>query len=90
VRDTQNIWSIGDCAIIPLNEEQKSKEDFAPPTAQFAVREAKDWLKILKPNLKINHLNLFNIIPKGLWHPWALDAVLPKYLVSNLQVGSLG
>ena len=35
-----NIWAIGDCALIPLNENASKREDFAPPTAQFAVREA--------------------------------------------------
>ena len=35
-----NIWSIGDCAVIPLKENATKRGDFAPPTAQFAVREA--------------------------------------------------
>ena len=35
-----NIWAIGDCALIPLTDNATKKEDFAPPTAQFAVREA--------------------------------------------------
>ena len=52
VQDTKNIWSIGDCAIIPLNDEQKSREDFAPPTAQFAVREAKSLAQNIKAELE--------------------------------------
>ena len=35
-----NIWSIGDCALIPLKENAIKRDEFAPPTAQFAVREA--------------------------------------------------
>ena len=36
-----NVWSLGDCALIPLADHPKAREDFAPPTAQFAVREAR-------------------------------------------------
>ncbi len=36
-----NIWSIGDCALIPMKEGAEARDDFAPPTAQFAVREAR-------------------------------------------------
>lgn len=35
VLGTKNIWAIGDCALIPL------VEGICPPTAQFAIREAK-------------------------------------------------
>jgi NADH:ubiquinone reductase (H+-translocating) len=35
-----NIWSVGDCALIPLKENAIKRDEFAPPTAQFAVREA--------------------------------------------------
>ncbi|MGC9419112.1 MAG: FAD-dependent oxidoreductase [Rhodovulum sp.] len=36
-----NVWALGDCALIPLKEGASERFDFAPPTAQFAVREAK-------------------------------------------------
>ncbi len=36
-----NVWSIGDCALIPMKEGAEARDDFAPPTAQFAVREAR-------------------------------------------------
>lgn len=36
VEGTDHVWSLGDCARIPLNGEQ-----VCPPTAQFAVRQAK-------------------------------------------------
>jgi len=37
VRDTPGVWAIGDCALVPNARDGK----FAPPTAQFAVREAR-------------------------------------------------
>lgn len=35
-----SIWALGDCAMIPMVENAVERSDFAPPTAQFAVREA--------------------------------------------------
>lgn len=37
VEGTHNIWALGDCALIP----NPKAEGFCPPTAQFAIREAK-------------------------------------------------
>ncbi|HET9642316.1 MAG TPA: NAD(P)/FAD-dependent oxidoreductase [Burkholderiaceae bacterium] len=37
VRDHYGVWAIGDCALVPNGETMQ----FAPPTAQFAVAEAK-------------------------------------------------
>ncbi len=37
VRDTPGLWAVGDCALVPNARDSK----FAPPTAQFAVREAR-------------------------------------------------
>jgi NADH:ubiquinone reductase (H+-translocating) len=39
VKDAPGLWAIGDCAQVPNAHDAK----FAPPTAQFAVREAR-WL----------------------------------------------
>ncbi len=36
-----NIWSLGDCALIPMKDTPSERSDYAPPTAQFAVREAR-------------------------------------------------
>ncbi|SIS77283.1 FAD-dependent oxidoreductase [Phaeovulum vinaykumarii] len=41
VEGTDNIWALGDCASIPLTDAPQGPRDYAPPTAQFAVREAK-------------------------------------------------
>ena len=40
VRDRPNAWAIGDAALIPLHEYSEAPR-YAPPTAQFAVREAR-------------------------------------------------
>jgi NADH dehydrogenase len=37
VKGTENVWAVGDCAIIPNAFDQKP----SPPTAQFAMRQAK-------------------------------------------------
>src|SRR5262249_29836222 len=37
VKDTDNVWAVGDCAIIPNAYDHKP----SPPTAQFAMRQAK-------------------------------------------------
>jgi len=37
IEGTDSMWAIGDCAMIPLHQS----DSFAPPTAQFAIREAK-------------------------------------------------
>ncbi|MCH9611532.1 MAG: hypothetical protein S4CHLAM102_00020 [Chlamydiia bacterium] len=36
VLNSPNVWALGDCAAVPLG-----KDSFCPPTAQFAVRQAK-------------------------------------------------
>jgi NADH dehydrogenase len=36
VEGTENIWAMGDCALVPL-----ASGGFCPPTAQFAIRQAK-------------------------------------------------
>ena len=57
VQGYQNIWSIGDCALIPMKENASHRDDFAPPTAQFAVREAKQ----IASNIKAAVLSLIHI-----------------------------
>lgn len=41
VKDHGNVWALGDCALIPLKDGAEGRADYAPPTAQFAVRQAK-------------------------------------------------
>lgn len=40
VEGLENVWSLGDAAQIPMVEAPSTRYDYAPPTAQFAVREA--------------------------------------------------
>ncbi len=37
LRVTENVWSLGDCAAVPI----LNSEELSPPTAQFAVRQGK-------------------------------------------------
>ncbi len=41
VAETDRIWCIGDAALIPIGQSDDGERDYAPPTAQFAVREAR-------------------------------------------------
>jgi NADH dehydrogenase len=61
----KNIWALGDVALIPLDKE-KSGEDFAPPTAQFAVREGKILSKNLYAEMFGGKKQAFNYKPLGL------------------------
>jgi len=36
-----SVWALGDAALIPLVDAPSAREHYAPPTAQFAVREAR-------------------------------------------------
>lgn len=35
-----NIWALGDCAMIPMPDDTPANRSFAPPTAQHATRQA--------------------------------------------------
>jgi NADH dehydrogenase len=41
VEGHEGVWSLGDCALIPMVDRPDARSDYAPPTAQFAVREAR-------------------------------------------------
>lgn len=40
VKGRRDVWALGDCALIALKDAPQGPRDYAPPTAQFAVREA--------------------------------------------------
>ncbi|MCE9592123.1 MAG: FAD-dependent oxidoreductase [Planctomycetes bacterium] len=40
VKGSTNVWTLGDCALIPMPDDKPDKRSFAPPTAQHAIREA--------------------------------------------------
>ncbi len=60
VKDAKYIWAIGDAALIPINDTE-----FAPPTAQFTVQEAKCLVKNIQASLREQTLNVFFYKPKG-------------------------
>ena len=41
VKGRPDVWALGDCALIAMKDAPEGPRDYAPPTAQFAVREAK-------------------------------------------------
>ena len=51
ILDNKNVWAVGDCAFVPENSDDITKS--CPPTAQFAVRQA----KILAKNIVLRSLN---------------------------------
>ena len=61
----ENVWAIGDCALIPMTETASNREDFAPPTAQFAVREAKHLARNVVAALQNRSLKNFHYSSKG-------------------------
>lgn len=62
VRGADNIWALGDAALIPMDD---SGEIFAPPTAQFAVREAKSLARNISAALVGREPMPFEFKPGG-------------------------
>jgi NADH dehydrogenase len=61
----KHVWSLGDCALIPMKDGATERQDFAPPTAQFAVREARHLARNIKAALEGTPLKPFNYKSKG-------------------------
>ena len=57
------LWALGDAAAIPLSTDQPS---YAPPTAQFAAREAKQLAQNIVAYSKGRDLQPFQYSPKGM------------------------
>ena len=51
VKGCKNVWAVGDCALVPYDPFDESK--ISPPTAQFAVKQA----KLLSKNILLKTLN---------------------------------
>lgn len=60
-----NVWAVGDTALIPLPRKPDEEERFAAPTAQFAVREAATLAHNVVAALEGGKLALFDYKPKG-------------------------
>ncbi len=63
LKGCDNIWSLGDTAAIPLDNDGSS---YAPPTAQFAVQEAKLLAGNLIAFVRGKKLSPFSYNPKGM------------------------
>lgn len=61
----ESIWSLGDCALIPMKERASERWDFAPPTAQFAVQEAKHLARNLEAAIEGKPLRAFEYKSRG-------------------------
>ena len=60
-----NVWAIGDAALIPLTENPEEPKDFAPPTAQFAVREGAQMADNILAEISGKSLRDFAYTSKG-------------------------
>ncbi|MFT3974321.1 MAG: FAD-dependent oxidoreductase [Amaricoccus sp.] len=59
------IWALGDAALIPLVDTPSARHDYAPPTAQFAVREARHLARNLRAALDARAPEPFRYKSKG-------------------------
>lgn len=59
----KNVWALGDAALIPLHED--GAPQFAPPTAQYAVREARCLADNILRATENRALTAFEYTPKG-------------------------
>lgn len=62
VQGAPNVWALGDAARIPLDDGQQA---FAPPTAQFAVREARLLARNIAACIEARPLEEFAYRSKG-------------------------
>ena len=62
VKGADAIWALGDAALIPLDD---AASEFAPPTAQFAVREAKCLARNIAAIMKGEDTRPFSFTPRG-------------------------
>jgi NADH dehydrogenase len=62
VRGENNIWALGDAALVPLDTDG---ERFAPPTAQYAVREAKCLARNISAVIQGRDSVAFDFTPRG-------------------------
>lgn len=60
-----DVWSLGDAALIPLVDAPSARDHYAPPTAQFAVREARHLAKNMRAALEGKPLEPFVYKSKG-------------------------
>ena len=59
-----HVWALGDAALVALGDNES--DGFAPPTAQFAVQEAKCLASNLSASLSNQEMKMFAYKPKGM------------------------
>lgn len=65
VSESSRVWCLGDAALIPLGGNEVERPEYAPPTAQFAVREARCVAKNIIAAQKQESLTPFAYRPMG-------------------------
>lgn len=61
----ENVWCIGDAALIPLPTIEGGDTPYAPPTAQFAVREARSVARNIVASRTGRKMHAFAFQPRG-------------------------
>lgn len=64
VPSQENVWAVGDAALLPM-KNKKGEDAFAPPTAQFAVREGQQLARNIAAQLRGHMLKPFHYVPRG-------------------------
>lgn len=64
VKGLKNVWAIGDAALVPI--KGLGSLEYVPPTAQFAVREAKCVAQNIQAQINSSSPRTFFYKPKGL------------------------
>ncbi len=66
VQGLDNVWALGDAALIPLNDKLgDDRKNYAPPTAQFAVREGTQLAQNIISEIEGEPLKPFTYKSKG-------------------------
>ncbi|MDT8319627.1 MAG: FAD-dependent oxidoreductase [Xanthomonadales bacterium] len=65
VRGRECVWALGDAALVPLITGNEENGSYAPPTAQFAVAEAKCLAANIARAMAGDALKKFDFRPKG-------------------------
>lgn len=66
VPDFKHVWALGDAALVPLTDESGETAVYAPPTAQFALREAKTLAVNIVNRIRDHPLVPFEYQAKGM------------------------
>lgn len=65
VSGRKHVWCVGDAALIKVGEQADGEALYAPPTAQFAVREARCVARNIVASQTGSKLKAFKFQPKG-------------------------